>query len=288
MKISHFIFIHFLLVVLTGCFARPKPQQVVEYGSEEATRLLAEEQGTEIQFSLPKDELPALASEYRFAPGDQLDLRLYGFPEHDRTGVKVDPSGCVSWLGLEPLPVSGQTVEAVRAAFEQQLKPLFRYPRVICKPRLLVGHRYHLLGKVVDRGSYPLDRPLTLLDAISRARGIETGLQNGTTIEIADFNHSFLIRNGQRIPIDFQALIQGGDLRYNIHVWPGDLIYFPSALSSEIYVLGNVPLPRCSGLCWVNDPWLGFGATRWIKRRSLCIWHPRYPWQLATSNSLSH
>ena len=231
-----------MVLISAGCFARPQPDTVLAYGTAEAAEQLAADQGTELQFSLPVDELPDLASTYRFAPGDQLDLRLYGYSQHDRSGVKVDPSGHISWLGLEPVYVEGRTVEAVRADLEQRLKPLFRYPRVVCKPRMIGGHRYHLLGKVIDR-SYSLDRPLTLLDAISRARGIETGLQNGTTIEIADFNHSFLVRDGKRIPIDFQALIQEGDLRYNIHVHPGDLMYFPSTLASEIYVLGNVRSP---------------------------------------------
>ena len=164
---------------------------MLEYGSEEATAQLAADQGTELTFSLPEDVPPELATTYRFAPGDQLDLRLYGYEQHDRSGVKVDPSGHISWLGLEPVLVAGRTVEEVRSDLEQRLMPLFRYPRVVCKPRMILGHRYHLLGKVIDRGAYTLDRPLRLLDAISRARGIETGLQNGTTIEIADFDHSF-------------------------------------------------------------------------------------------------
>ena len=95
------------------------------------------------------------------------------------------------------------------------------------------------------------------------------------------------MRDGQRIPIDFQALIQEGDLRYNIHVHPGDFIYFPSTLASEIYVLGNVRSPGAQA--YAGSMTLGSAlARRWLKRRSLCKRHPRHPWQPATSHRLPH
>jgi len=49
------------------------------------------------------------------------------------------------------------------------------------------------------------------------------------------------------LPVDLQKLIRQGDMGHNIYLRDRDYIYLPSALSSEIYVLGAVNLPRAVG-----------------------------------------
>ena len=188
----------------------------------------------------PADVIPDIFTTYRFAPGDQVTIRLYGFPDQTRSGITIDADGNVAYLTARAVPAAGHSVAELRKSLDEALAQDYDHPLVSVEPTLVVGHRYYLLGKVVDKGGYPLDQPLRILDAIARARGIETGLQNGSTVEIADFDHSFLVRGGQHLPVDFKALIQDGDLRWNIHVCPGDVFYFPSTVSSEVYVYGAV------------------------------------------------
>jgi protein involved in polysaccharide export with SLBB domain len=64
-----------------------------------------------------------------------------------------------------------------------------------------------------------------------------------SAVELADLNHSFLIRNGKRLPVDFERLFQRGDLSQNIAMEPDDYLYFASASANEIYVLGEVINP---------------------------------------------
>jgi polysaccharide export outer membrane protein len=77
---------------------------------------------------------------------------------------------------------------------------------------------------------------MTVLEALSKA--------GGSTEELADLQRSFLIRRNKLIPVDFNKLIRQGDTSSNVYLEPDDFIYLPSALGSEIYVLGAVGQPR--------------------------------------------
>jgi hypothetical protein len=88
-----------------------------------------------------------------------------------------------------------------------------------------------------------LDRPLTLVEAVARAKGLETGLYRQTTVEMADLGHSFIVRNGEKLPVDFEKLFLEGDLTQNIPIEPNDYIYFASTAARDIYVVGEVMNP---------------------------------------------
>ena len=95
----------------------------------------------------------------------------------------------------------------------------------------------------MTKGVYTLDRPTTVLEAVVRAHGFETGLVDRNIISVADFSRSFLMRQGKRYPLNFENLFQNGDLSQNLSIEPGDYLYFPGANVKEVYVLGEVRLP---------------------------------------------
>lgn len=100
-----------------------------------------------------------------------------------------------------------------------------------------------MLGAVVNKGVFNFDRPLTVIEALARAGGTETGVYERNTVELADLQHSFLVRNRQRVPLDFERLFQRGDLSQNIPLEPGDYLYLALASANEVYVLGEVAVP---------------------------------------------
>jgi protein involved in polysaccharide export with SLBB domain len=84
---------------------------------------------------------------------------------------------------------------------------------------------------------------MTVVEAVARAQGLETGLYERHTIEMADLSRSFLIRNGERQKVDFEKLFYDGDLSQNIMIEPNDFLFFGAAAAREIYVLGEVMNP---------------------------------------------
>ena len=89
---------------------------------------------------------------------------------------------------------------------------------------------------------------MTVIEAVAQAGGLETGIFQLNTVELADLPRSFLIRNHQRVPIDLEKLFRHGDLTQNILIEPDDYLYFPSSVNNEIYVLGAVGSPGAQGL----------------------------------------
>lgn len=173
-------------------------------------------------------------------PGDTVNLRHYGFPDHDRADVAIGPDGRLSYLQIQDLPAAGLTIDELREKLSEELSFYYRNALVIVTPGRFQSKRYVILGKVSNKGVFILDRPTTVLEAVARAQGLETGLFEGNTVELADMSRSFLARGNKRVPIDFENLFYRGDLTQNALLEPGDFLYFPSAIANEVYILGEV------------------------------------------------
>jgi len=65
-----------------------------------------------------------------------------------------------------------------------------------------------------------------------------------STEELADLRHSFVVRDGKFLPVDFHRLLTAGDMSQNIYLQPDDFVYVASSLVNEVYVLGAVRTPR--------------------------------------------
>jgi protein involved in polysaccharide export with SLBB domain/capsular polysaccharide biosynthesis protein len=176
-------------------------------------------------------------------PGDVLSFGLYGEPDLARAEVAVGPDGRVSFLEAQDIVVTGLTIDELRQKLDDEIGRFRRSPRSIVTPVAFRSKKYYMLGKIMTKGVYTLDRPITVLEAIARAHGFENGLVDRNVIDLADFQRSFLMRGNKRIPLNFDKLFQDGDLTQNIAIEPGDYLYFASAEVKEVYVVGEIRLP---------------------------------------------
>ena len=83
------------------------------------------------------------------------------------------------------MPAVGRTLAELRQAITEDAAQWYKHLVVTVAVTKVHGHHYLLLGKMVDKGRYPLDRSWRLLDVLARARGIEAGLLDGNTVEIS-------------------------------------------------------------------------------------------------------
>ena len=190
----------------------------------------------------------AWQTRYTLGPNDVVNFAFYGHPELARPSVLIGPDGRVGYLQAQGVMASGLTIDELRDAFTAELGKYYRKPRIIVTPGEFRSKKFYILGKVVGKGAYTLSRPLTIIEAVAQAGGLETGIFELNTVELADLPRSFLIRNRQRVAVDFEKLFRNGDLSQNILIEPDDYLYFPSAIANEIYVLGSVKSPGAQGL----------------------------------------
>jgi polysaccharide biosynthesis/export protein len=180
---------------------------------------------------------------FTLGPGDELSFALFDTNELKRTEQVISPDGRVSYLQAENIVATGLTIDELRAKFDAKLSEFYRNPHTIIMPVAYRSKKYIVLGSVANGGVFSLDRPTTVIEAVARAGGLETGLYQQGTVELADLTRSFLVRDGQRLSVDFEKLFQRGDLSQNVALVPGDYLYIGAASANEIYVLGQVNHP---------------------------------------------
>lgn len=202
--------------------------------------------------TIPGNQAPTSATSWRnryeLGPGDVINFALFGRPELDRPGFRIAPDGTISYLQAQNIQVAGLTLDEARLAIEEGLSSNFRAPRVIITPQEIGSKRFTILGKVINKGVVTLERPMTLVEAIANAGGIETGLFEKNTVELADLDRSFVSRKGKQLPVDFRKLLNDGDMKQNIEIEPNDFIFIASTIMNDYYVLGAVVNPGVQGL----------------------------------------
>ncbi|MBC8096740.1 MAG: SLBB domain-containing protein [Akkermansiaceae bacterium] len=194
--------------------------------------------------------LQAPTNLFTLGPGDRVEIELLDDPGSKTTTV-IGPDGKIYFNLLPGLDVWGLTVGQAKALIEQNLADYIRStPRVNLTLREVASQRVWVLGRVQQPGVYPMSGPTTLLEAISTAGGSLTFASTREVTggplseELADLKHSFVVRNGKLLPVDFDSLLNQGDLSQNIYLQPDDFIYFSPAYTREVYVLGAVVQPR--------------------------------------------
>lgn len=176
-------------------------------------------------------------------PGDVLNFSLFGEPETTKTDVFVGPDGRVSFLEAQNFLASGLTVDELRTKMDEELAKFRRAPRTMVSPVAFHSKKYLMLGAIAKGGVFTMDQPLTVIEAVARAGGIQTGLSGVSVTDMADLSRSFLVRHGQRYPVNFEKLFEEGDLSQNVTIEPDDYLYFVANDHREIFVLGAVAFP---------------------------------------------
>jgi len=183
-------------------------------------------------------------------PGDKVELEVLGDPT-TKTVTTVGPDGRIYFHLLPGLDVWGLTLAEAKALFEKELGQFIKdKPAVSVTLRGVESKKVWLLGRFSTPGVYTMTAPMTVLEAFAMAGGTMSmaGQRDSgaamTGEEVADLRRAFVMRRGERLPIDLQKLLNEGDLTQNIYLEPDDFIYVPTATAREVTVLGAVAQPR--------------------------------------------
>lgn len=207
---------------------------------EEAMEFVKPERELDASFLVPSDE------DYRIGVGDWLEVEITSIAG-SRAETFVMPDGRIFYDLAGGVKVDGLTVGEVSVRLKESLSRDYSSPSINVTLHEVRSRRAWLLGRVNKPGLYPLTQPTTLLEGIALAGGLFTSRFSGTTEELADLSNSFVLRDGQVLPVDLLALMKQGDMSQNIYLEDGDYVYMPSSLSQNIHVLGAVMQPQAIG-----------------------------------------
>lgn len=179
--------------------------------------------------------------EYTVGGKDVLDISVY--EEKDLTKrVRVSEEGYITFPLLGQVKVSGLTTAQIEKKLTKLLeKDYLVNPQVQVMVKSFESRKVSVLGAVKQPGSYSLIGRTTIVEAISKAGGLDMEEK---------WKNAVLLRPNQKgdqkeitsITLDLEKLLKGGDTSLNLEVRDKDTIFIPRA--DTVFVYGQVKYPQ--------------------------------------------
>ena len=172
---------------------------------------------------------------YRLGPEDVISVTVFGQERYSKQGITIPPSGRVS-LALIPdgIFVNGKTVEEVSELITKRYDEYIREPQVSVALDKANSYRYSVIGDVAAPGIRPMQRRLSVTEAIAEAGGV---LQTG------DRSKVYVLRkqaNGNLSPIRVNvSAIYKGKAPDSLYLNPGDQVVVPGNTFKKVQSLLN-------------------------------------------------
>lgn len=162
------------------------------------------------------------AEMYRLHQGDGLLVSVWGEASLSKE-VRVLPDGSITFPLAGRIEVANLTTLDVEKGITEKLKGYFPEPQVTVVVISTEGSRAYILGKVLKPGPVPLAGPMTVLQALSMAGGLD---------KFADLGAVKILRakveGGQNVlEVNYDRLLRGQSLESNVLLQPGDTIVVP-------------------------------------------------------------
>lgn len=162
-----------------------------------------------------------LPESYTLREGDVLDISVWG-EETLKKEVKVLPDGSITFPLAGRVDVSNITTTEAEKRITEKLKTYLPDPQVTVVISGIEGNRVYIIGRVLKPGTVLLLSPLTVMQALSQAGGLD---------KFADADDIKVLRNingvQSTIPVDYEDLIDGKNLESNILLKSGDTLLVP-------------------------------------------------------------
>ena len=188
------------------------------------------------------------------AEDDILNIAIYHPKRHDvmqaiqfineRVGFRVN-QGRVDLPDIPPIEVAGLTLEEARQAIQDCYREHIQDIEVFLNYRGRLSRKVELTGSV-STPVIPVDGKIRLYEVLAI-----TQVPNN-----ANFFKSYVVRDGEQLPIDLYKLMNQGDMSQNIVMRGGDRIFIANPSDTTVMVMGEVGSPRA-----VNLPY-GFMSLR--------------------------
>jgi polysaccharide export outer membrane protein len=165
-------------------------------------------------------------NDYIIGPGDTLQVFVWRNPELS-VSVPVRPDGKISTPLVEDMVAVGKTSPQLARDMEKVLGEYVRSPKVniIVTTAASAFSLVKVVGQVVHPQAIPYREGMTVLDAVLEVGGLG---------QFASGNRARVVRmvNGKEtvIHVKLDNLVNGGDVKENIPLKPGDVLVVPQSM----------------------------------------------------------
>ncbi len=169
--------------------------------------------------SAPNSAVPV---DYVIGTDDILAINVWKEPDLTRT-VPVRPDGKISLPLVGEIQAAGKTPRQLQDELSTTLKSYVASPEVTVIVQEVRSQKINVVGEVNKPGTFPLLKPMTVLDGLAQAGGFR---------EFAKTSKIYVLRvnaNGTqtRYPFNYKKVIKGQAAAQNIELESHDTIVVP-------------------------------------------------------------
>ena len=151
---------------------------------------------------------------------DVISINVWREPEMSRS-MSVRPDGKISLPLIGEVEAQGKTPAQLQAELSKRMQSLIKNPDVTVIVQDIKSQKFNVLGEVMRPGMFPLNKPMTVLDAIAVAGGFK---------DFAKPKKMYILRKGkdgvsEKIPVNYANLIKGAEK--NVELESRDTIIVP-------------------------------------------------------------
>jgi polysaccharide export outer membrane protein len=159
---------------------------------------------------------------YRVGPGDVLKVNVWKHDELSQT-VTVRPDGKVSLPLIGDVAADGRTVDEIANDVAKRGARYFQdNPPVTVQVSEVRSYKIYVVGEVQRGGEFTPNHQVTVLQGLAMAGGFTRFANADRIIIIRKDSHG-----ERRMPFDYDAVVQGGDLQENLALQSGDTVIVP-------------------------------------------------------------
>lgn len=166
--------------------------------------------------------------QYRFFPGDEIDVTVFSAPELTRT-VTVGPDGRIALPLIAPVRAADLTAaelhDALIAAYAGQL----RTPELAVTPKTFGSRQVFVAGEVARPGIYPMPADIDAFQAVALAGGFLTSARRSQVLVLSRASGQSQV---SELDLSTNALRRGFPDAHPLSRY--DVIYVPRSAISHV------------------------------------------------------
>lgn len=196
------------------------------------------------------------AGEYRIGPEDLLEITIFEAPEMNRA-LRVSAGGEISLLLLGAVRAAGLTPRELETVLAELLRRSYmKDPHVGVFVKELQSRAVSVFGAVFKPGVFQVRGTKTVVEMLSLAEGLAAdagdtvlvmrgaglpGGGSGAAPAAPEASGEKPAAGAETLEINLKSLLESGDARFNVAVYPGDIVKVTRA--GVVYVVGEVRRP---------------------------------------------
>ncbi|WP_027368224.1 polysaccharide biosynthesis/export family protein [Desulfocurvibacter africanus] len=157
---------------------------------------------------------------FKLGPGDLIEISVWEEPSLTRS-VRVRPDGLISFPLAGEVQASGRTVPEVQVELEKLIRAFVPDAPVTVMLVELASKKIYVLGSVQTPGVIPLYEPIRVLQALSRAGGLDQYASDDIII-LRETEKGQVV-----LEFDYDEVSGGKKLEQNIFLQSNDTIVVP-------------------------------------------------------------